>query len=113
MTTGKFGILGGSFSTYRKTKGLRVRWPSTEWETGPAQKSGGKWESKWKMAPGLKWPKNGHRNGKMVPKMGFWPCLEPFFHFDGHFSAISGRGPFSICFPIFPRIFAPDRFPIL
>ena len=25
----------------------------------------GKWERKWKMAPGLKWPKNGCRSGKM------------------------------------------------
>ena len=25
------------------------------------------------MDPGLKWLKNGHRNGKTAPKMGFWP----------------------------------------
>ena len=57
-----------------------------------------KWERKWKMAPGLKWPKNGHRNRKMAPKMGFGP----FFSSFSISAAISGRGPFSIFFPIFP-----------
>ena len=37
----------------------------------------GKWERKWKMAPGPKWPKNGHRHGKWTPEWYFWP----FFHF--------------------------------
>ena len=47
----------------------------------------GKWERKWKMAPGLKWPKNGCRNEK-IEKNGQIPFLGPFFHFGGHFSAI-------------------------
>ena len=37
--------------------------------------------------------------------MGFWPDFGHFFHFDGHFSAISGVGPFSIFSPIFLRDF--------
>ena len=39
------------------------------------------------------------------------PFLEPFFHFGGHFSAISGRGPFSIFFPIFPGFLRRTGFP--
>ena len=68
---------------------------------------------KWKMAPGLKWPKNGHRNGKMATKIEFWPFFRYFFHFGGHFSAISGRGPFSIFFPIFPGFLRRTGLPIL
>ena len=69
----------------------------------------GKWERKWKMAPGLKWPKNGRRNGKNREK---WPKS----HFCGHFSIsvaifrpfqAGGHFPFSRCW-----IFSPDRFPI-
>ena len=71
----------------------------------------GKWERKWKVAPGLKSLKNGHRNGKMTPKMGFWPFLSLFFLFGGHFSAISGWGPFSISFPIFPGFLRRTGFP--
>ena len=37
--------------------------------------------------------------------------LEPFFYFGGHFSAISGRGPFSIFFPIFPGFLRRTGFP--
>ena len=51
------------------------------------------------MAPGLEWPKNGHRNGKNGQKMAKIPFRGPFFHFGGHFSAISSLGPFSISFP--------------
>ena len=54
---------------------LRARWPSTEWETGPAQKP----EKNGKCPPGLKWPKNGCRNGKNREKMAKIP-------FWGHFS---------------------------
>ena len=68
----------------------------------PGAKIPEKWERKWKMAPGPKWPKNGNQNGKMHPKMGFWPDFGHFFHFSGHFSAISGLGPSSIFCPIFP-----------
>ena len=87
---------------------LRLQWPSTEWQTGPAQKSGenGK-ENGTEMAE--KWPPKWE-NG---PKNGIWAIFLYFFHFGGHFSAISGRGPFSIFFPISPDFFAPDRFPIL
>ena len=80
-------------------------------ETGPEKKIPEKWERKWKMAPGPKWPKNGNQNGKMDPKMGFWPDFGHFFHFGGHFSAISGVGPFSIFFPIFPGFLLRARFP--
>ena len=78
---------------------------------GPGEKIPEKWERKWKMAPRLKWPKNGRRNGKMAkisPKSHFWVH---FFHFGGHFSAISGVGPFSIFFPIFPGFLLRARFP--
>ena len=83
---------------------LRLKWPFTEWETGPEQKSrkNGKENGKWPQA----------RNGrKMAPKMGFWPAFGHFFHFGGHFSAISGVGPFSIFFPIFPGFLLWARFP--
>ena len=80
---------------------LRARWPSTEWETGPAQKSEKNGKENGKTAPGLKWPKHGRRNRKNREKMAKIPFFLYFFHFGGHFSAISGRGPFSIFFPIF------------
>ena len=79
---------------------MRARWPSTEWETGPAQKSeknGKKMENGPRPEMAEKWPPKW-KNG---PKMGFWPSFLYFFHFGGHFSAISGRGPFSILFPFF------------
>ena len=53
-----------------------------------------KGERKWKIAPGLKWPKNGRRDGISA-------IFLYFFHVGGHFSAISGRGTFSIFFPLF------------
>ena len=83
---------------------LRARWPSTEWETGPAPKSaknGKKMENGPRPEMAEKWPPK-RKNG---PKKGFWPFFLYFFHFGGHFSAISGRGPFSIFFPIFFPIF--------
>ena len=80
---------------------------------GPGAKIPETWERKWKMAPRPKWPKNGRRNGKMDPKMGFWPDFGDFFHFGGHLSAISGVGPFSIFFPIFPGFLLRAPFPIL
>ena len=74
---------------------LRLRWPSTEWETGPGKK-GKKMENGPRLEMAEKWSpkwKNGSGSGS----------LATFFHFGGHFSAISSGGPFSICFPIFPR----------
>ena len=71
-----------------------------------------KWERKWEMAPGLKWPKNGRRNGKnreKWPKSHFgaiFPFRRPFF---GHFRPGAIFHFLSHSF----RIFAPDRFPIL
>ena len=76
---------------------LRLKWPFTEWETGPEQKSRKNWKENGKLAPRPKWPKMANRNGKMDPKMGFWPdsmsaaIFRPFQAW-GHF-------PFS--FPFF------------
>ena len=55
-------------------------------ENGPRPEMAKKWPLKWK---------NGPQNGILER---FWP----FFHFGGHFAAISGLGPFSILFPIWP-----------
>ena len=58
------------FLSFPKDPALRLRWPSTEWETGPAQKSGenGKENGKWPLA----W--NGRKMatemGKMEKKLG-------------------------------------------
>ena len=89
---------------------LRLKWPFTEWETGPEQKSrkngkeNGKWPHAWngrKMAAEMeKWPKSAQN-----------PMFGSIFHFGGHFSAISGVGPFSIFFPIFPGFLLRARFP--
>ena len=64
---------------------------------------------KLKMAPGLEWPKNGRRNGKNGEKSHFgvhfstsMAIFRPF-QAGGHFRLISH----------YPRIFVPDRFPIL
>ena len=62
-----------------------------------------KWERKWKMATEME-------NG---PKYEILAIFSPFFPFQRPFFAISGGGPFSIFFPIFRGIFAPDQFPIL
>ena len=80
---------------------LRSKWPYTEGETGPTQKSreNGKENGKWPQA----------RNGrKMAAKMRKW---SPKWDFGGHFSAISGLGPFSIFFPIFPGFLRRAGFP--
>ena len=56
---------------------------------------------KWKMAPGLKWPKNGRRNGKNREKMAKIP-------FWGHFSiSVAIFRPFQAGghFPIFSHFF--------
>ena len=74
---------------------------------GPGAKIPEKWERKWKMAPRLKWPNNGNQNGKMDPKMGFWPDFGHFFHFGGHFR----RGVICIFFPIFPGLLLRASFP--
>ena len=102
--------LGASKACHFFHVDLRLKWPFTEWETGPEQKSrkNGKgngngdtsemaerWPSKWK-----KWP-----NQAKIPFSG------PFFHFDRHFSAILGLGPFSIFFPIFLGFWLRARFP--
>ena len=72
---------------------LRSKWSFTECETGQT-KVPGKWESKWKMAPGLTWTKQGCRNGKMaknLDKITLWPfsrdfCIGPVSHsLNGHF----------------------------
>ena len=65
--------------------GAKIRKKWEKMENGPRPEMAEKWPPKWK-------------NG---PKMGFWPFFLYFFHFGGHFSAISGRGPFSIFFPFF------------
>ena len=62
-----------------------------------------KWKRKWKMAPGLKWPKNGHRNGKMAKNPIVGSIFRPFrargcFHFLSHFSRIFASGRFPILF---------------
>ena len=90
---------------------LRLKRPCTEWENGLQQKSRKKWEGKWKMAPGPTWPRNGNQNGKMHPKMGFWPDFGHFFHLGSQFSAISGVRPFSIFFPVFPGFLLQARLP--
>ena len=68
-----------------------------------------KWERKWKMAPGLKWPKNGRRDGKNGEKMAkirilgaIFPFRWPFFGhfrpgtiFHSHFSRIFCAGQVS------------------
>ena len=71
-----------------------------------------KWEKKWKMPPGLKWPKNGHRNGKMAPKWDFGHFFSIFFISAAIFRPFQAGGHFPF-FSHFFRIFAPDRFPIL
>ena len=43
--------------------------------------------------------------------MGFWPDFGHSFHLDCNFSAISGVGPFSIFFPIFPGFLLRASFP--
>ena len=84
---------------------LQLKWPFTEWETGPEQKSrqNGKENGKWPHA----W--NGRKMaGQNQAKI---PFSRAFFHFDCHFSAISGVGPFAIFFPIFPGFLLWARFP--
>ena len=86
---------------------LRLKWPFTEWETGLEQKSrkNGKENGKWFQA------RNGRKMANEMekrPKISFWG---PFFHFGCHFSAISGLGPFSIFFPIFPGFLRRAGFP--
>ena len=76
--------------------------------------------------PGAKIPEIGQENGKwpqarngqeMAIKMEKWTrkrdfgLILAFFHFGGHFSAISGLGPFSIFFPIFPGFLLWASFP--
>ena len=62
----------------------------------------GKWERKWKMAPGLKWPKNGHRNGKNREK---WPKSHFWSHFSisvAMFRPFQAGGHFPFSFPFSP-----------
>ena len=62
-----------------------------------------KWEREWKMAPSPKWP----RKWKNGPQNGIWAIFWPFFHFGGHFSVVSGLGPFSIFFLVFASSISP------
>ena len=94
-------------SPVRETPALRSGLAIYRMGNRPDAKIPEKWERKWKMAPGPKWSKNGRRNGKMDPKMGFWP----FLHFGGHFLALSALEPFSIFFPIFPGFMRRAGFP--
>ena len=79
---------------------LRARWPSTEWETGLAQKSekNGKENGE---APGLKWPKNGHRNGKMAPKWDLGHFFSIFSISAAIFRPFQAGGHFPFSFPFF------------
>ena len=87
-----------------KQLGLRVRPPGIEWKTGRYPKMGKNWPKnrKWPSAPemGKKWPKNGEKIEKW-PQIPFFAPNPIFCLFLGHFSPISGRGPFSIFWPIF------------
>ena len=65
----------------------------------------GKWERTWKMAPGLKWPKNGHRDGKMGPKRECRHFVSIFSIPAAIFWAISGRGPIFHVLSHFPPDF--------
>ena len=77
----------------------------------PGAKIPEKWERKWKMAPRLKWPENGRQNGKNGENQAKIPFSGPFYRFDGLVLAISGLGPFSIFFPIFPGPLLRASFP--
>ena len=86
----------------------------TEWEPGREQTSreNGKENGRWPEARnGRKMAAKMENNGQKLAKIPFWG---PFCHFDSHFSAISGLGPFSNFFlSHFLGPFAPVRFPIL
>ena len=86
----------------QKSNGVAIEVAFYRMGNRPDAKIPEKWEIKWKMAPGPKRPKNGQKSH------AFWG---PFFHFGGHFSAISGLGPFSIFFPIFPGFLRRAAFP--
>ena len=71
-------------------------------------KMGKKWHPAWnsrKMATEIE---KIEKNGQTMAKLPFWG---PFFHFWAHFSAISGQGPFSSFFPIFPGFLCRTGFP--
>ena len=86
---------------------MRVRPPGIEWKTGRHPKMDGK-----KIGQKIE---NGPRpeKGKNGEKMEFGVIFSFFRHFWAVFSPISGRGPFSIFWPIFcPFLdFGPARFP--
>ena len=66
QVSAKFPPKFAKLAKFRFTKGSNFEHPRRK---NPTQKSEQKWERKWKMAPGLKWPKNGRRNGKIeAPK---------------------------------------------
>ena len=87
--------------------GLRVRWPSTEWETGLTQKSG----------------ENGKKNGngprpEMASEMEKWLQKWDFGHFFSIFSIsvaifrpCQAGGHFPSFFPIFPGFLRQTGFP--
>ena len=87
---------------------LRVRPPGIEWKTGQNPKMGRNWPKNRKWPLGPKWGKNGP---EMAKKWKNDPEFHFFSPFLGHFFPISGRGPFSIFWPIFPHFWILARFP--
>ena len=77
-------------------------------ENGLKSKNGKKLAKKKKMALGPKWGQNGP---KMAKKKGSGVIFLIFSAFLGHFFPISGRGPFSIVWPIFSHFWISARFP--
>ena len=101
-TTGKKAWRTGRYSGQNTGNdllalGLRVVLRLPKMENGPRPEMAEKWLPKWE-------------NG---PTNGIWAFFRHFFHVRSHFSAISGLGPFSIFFPIFPGFFALGPRPIL
>ena len=85
---------------------LRVTPPGIEWKTGQNPKMGKNWPKNRKgpSARGEKMAQKWRKNRKMTPN----PIFSPFL---GHFFPISGRGPFSIFWPIFSHFWILARFP--
>ena len=105
---------GDTLQKYRDRNGVAIGVAIYRMGNRPDAKIPEKWERKWKMAPGPKWPKNGRRNGKMDPEMGFlaiFPFRRPFFghlgpgaifHFLAHLSGIFASGRFPILYMATP-----------
>ena len=90
MSEGKIAI---QVALYGMQTGLaqKFREMGKKMEKGPRPEMVDKWPTKW----------------KMDPKIGVLPILGHFFHFGGHFSTISGLGPFSFFLSHFLEIFVP------